>query len=76
MARAGLFLHELLKAATSRNAEVFGLQDLGTIEPGKTANLLLLRADPLASVEAWNAIESVILHGEVIARESLAVPGS
>jgi imidazolonepropionase-like amidohydrolase len=76
MARVGLSLRELLKAATVRNAEVFGMVDLGTIEPGKTANLLLLRADPLASVEAWNAIETVILHGEMIPRETLAVPGS
>jgi len=53
---------------------VFGLQDLGTVEPGKIANLLLLCADPLASVEAWNEIETVILHGELIPRESLAVP--
>jgi len=76
MARAGLSLRDLLKAATIRNAETFGMQDLGTIEAGKTANLLLLRADPLAGVEAWNAIETVILHGELIPRESLAVPGS
>jgi imidazolonepropionase-like amidohydrolase len=76
MVRAGLSLRELLKAATIRNAEVFGLQDLGSIEPGKTANLLLLRADPLASVDAWNDIETVILHGEPIPRESLAEPGS
>jgi imidazolonepropionase-like amidohydrolase len=74
MARAGLALRELLKAATLRNAEMFGFQDLGTIEPGKTANLLLLRADPLASVEAWNAIDTVILHGDPIPRESLAEP--
>jgi imidazolonepropionase-like amidohydrolase len=76
MARAGLPLRELLNAATIRNAEMFGMQDLGTVEPGKTANLLLLRADPLASVEAWNDIETVILHGEPIPRESLAAPGS
>ena len=76
MSRAGLAPRDLLKAATIRNAEVFGLRDLGTIEPGKTANLLLLRADPLASVEAWNEIESVVLHGEVLPRESLAVPGN
>ncbi len=76
MARAGLPLRDLLKAATIRNAETFGMQDLGTIEPGKIANLLLLRADPLADVEAWNAIETVILHGELIPRESLAMPGS
>lgn len=76
MARAGLPLRDLLKAATIRNAEVFGMKDLGTVEPGKTANLLLLRSDPLASVEAWNEIETVILHGDPIGRESLAVPGS
>ena len=75
MARAGLSLRDLLKAATIRNAETFGMTDIGTVEAGKVANLLLLRADPLASVEAWNAIENVILHGEVIPRESLADPG-
>ena len=76
MSRAGLAPRDLLRAATLRNAEVFGLRDLGTIEPGKTANLLLLRADPLVSVDAWNEIESVVLHGQVLPRESLAVPGS
>jgi len=75
MARAGLSPRDLLKAATVRNAETFGMVDLGTVEPGKIANLLLLRADPLASVEAWNTIENVILHGELIPRESLADPG-
>ena len=38
----------------------------------RAEGLLLLRSDPLASVEAWNGIESVILRGEVIPRESLA----
>ncbi|HYU35100.1 MAG TPA: zinc-dependent metalloprotease family protein [Thermoanaerobaculia bacterium] len=33
-----------------------------------------LTADPLASAEAWNAIETVILHGQLIPRESLAAP--
>jgi imidazolonepropionase-like amidohydrolase len=74
LAQAGLPPRDLLKAGTIRNAEEFGLQDRGTVEPGKVANLLLLRADPLATVEAWDAIETVILHGELIPRESLAVP--
>ena len=72
LARAGLSPLALLKAGTIRNAEVFGLRDLGTVEAGKVANLLLLRADPLAGVEAWNEIETVILHGELIPRASLA----
>jgi hypothetical protein len=53
---------------------IFCLCQAFAVEPGKVANLLLLRADPLAGVEAWNEIETVILHGELIPRESLAVP--
>jgi imidazolonepropionase-like amidohydrolase len=72
LAGAGLSPRGILEAATRRNAQVFGLSDRGTIEPGKTADLLLLSADPLKSVEAWNAIERVIVRGTVIPRESLA----
>jgi hypothetical protein len=41
-------------------------------KPGKTADLLLLSADPLRSVQAWDRIESVIVRGNVIPREVLA----
>ena len=47
-------------------------KDYGTIEAGKIANLLLLDANPLSSVEAWSKIDKVILHGEAIDRETLA----
>jgi imidazolonepropionase-like amidohydrolase len=72
LAAAGLSPRGILEAATRRNAQVFGLSDRGTIEPGKAADLLLLSADPLKSVEAWDSIESVIVRGSVIPRESLA----
>jgi imidazolonepropionase-like amidohydrolase len=50
-----------------------GLDDeIGTVEAGKTANLLLLGADPLDSVAAYDTIQTVILHGEPIARETLS----
>ena len=35
--------------------------EIGTIEPGKKANLLLLGADPLKNVKAYDAIETVFL---------------
>jgi len=47
-------------------------KDFGSVEKGKIANLLLLDANPLASVEAWSRIDKVILHGEPIDRETLA----
>jgi len=46
---------------------MFKLNDRGTIEVGKRADLLLLRADPLKSVAAYDAIEFVIVGGDVIA---------
>jgi imidazolonepropionase-like amidohydrolase len=73
--KAGVSPHQILDAATRANAEVFGLaRELGTIEPGKRASLLLLRADPLASTSAFDTIELVIVRGKVVSRSSLAAP--
>jgi imidazolonepropionase-like amidohydrolase len=75
MAKAGITPRDIFAAATINNAKQFRLdKDYGTIERGKVANLLLLDADPLKSVEAWNRIDKVVLHGQPIARESLAAP--
>lgn len=72
LAGAGVPLADVLAAATLHNARAFGLDaDYGTVEAGKVANLLLLRANPLESVVAWDAIETVILHGRPIERASL-----
>lgn len=73
MADLGIPLRDIFAAATINNARQLRLdQDYGTVQPGKIANLLLLRANPLASVDAWTKIDTVILHGEPIDRESLA----
>ena len=73
MAASGIPLSAIFAAGTINNARRIGLdRDYGTIEPGKIANLLLLDANPLASVEAWSRIDKVILHGESIDRETLA----
>ncbi len=58
---------------TIDNARALGLEDeIGTVEGGKVANLLLLRADPLESVEAYDTLETVFLHGRPIPRASLS----
>jgi len=60
------------RAATLDNAVVFGLsKDLGSIEVGKRADLLLLHADPLQSVATYNAIDVVFLNGNPFPRASL-----
>jgi imidazolonepropionase-like amidohydrolase len=45
---------------------------VGTIEPGKIANLILLRKSPLESVDAYDSIVSVWVHGRAMSRDSLA----
>jgi imidazolonepropionase-like amidohydrolase len=73
MAQVGIPLSAIFAAGTINNAKQLGLaKDYGTIEPGKIANLVLLEANPLASLDAWMKIDTVILRGEPIKREALA----
>jgi imidazolonepropionase-like amidohydrolase len=69
---AGLSLDQLFKAATINNAREFKLDSqVGTIEPGKIANLVLLQKSPLASVDAYDSIVTVWVHGTQMSRGSL-----
>lgn len=73
MAQAGIPLSEIFRAGTINNARRLRLdKDYGTIERGKIANLVLLDANPLASIEAWTRIDKIILRGEPIDRQALA----
>jgi imidazolonepropionase-like amidohydrolase len=70
---AGVSTKQLLRAATIENARIMRLdKQIGTVEGGKRAHLLLLRANPLESVEAYNTIETVFLAGKPIRREELS----
>lgn len=72
--KAGLSLAQIFKAATISNAREFKLDSqLGTIERGKIANLVLLKKSPLESVDAYDSITKVWVHGTAVARDSLAV---
>jgi imidazolonepropionase-like amidohydrolase len=69
----GVSEEKLFRALTIDNARMMRLDDeIGTVEPGKTANLLLLRANPLETVSAYDTIETVILHGRPIPRAELS----
>ena len=66
-------LAQILKAATISNAREFRIDSqVGTIEPGKVANLVLLEKSPLESIEAYDSVVTVWIHGKAIAREALA----
>ena len=70
---AGVTLRQILSAATIDNARVMRLdREIGTVEPGKRAHLLLLRENPLETVEAYDSIDTVFLAGRPIRREALS----
>jgi imidazolonepropionase-like amidohydrolase len=72
--KAGLSLAQIFRAATISNARKFKIDSqLGTIEPGKIANLVLLTKSPLESVDAYDSIATVWVHGKPVSRDSLAV---
>jgi imidazolonepropionase-like amidohydrolase len=70
---AGVPLGEILLAATLRNAQAFGLEgDVGSIEPGKLAHMLLLARNPLETILAYDSIQEVVVRGQVVSREALS----
>lgn len=70
---AGIDPLAILRSATIDNARAFGMADqIGSVEVGKHADLLLLARNPLSGVDAFAHIEKVIVAGEAIERESLA----
>jgi len=72
-AEAGIAPMQFLRAATLVNAAFFNLEDeIGSVEAGKRADLLLLLEDPSQSITAFDSIELVIVAGEVAARDTLS----
>ncbi len=70
----GLSNAEVLAAATSVAAEGLGWQDrLGTIEPGKLADLTVLDGDPLADLNALRKIHIVIKDGVIVVADGVIV---
>lgn len=68
---AGLSPSEALQAATKNPAEFLNLDSLGTVEVGKVADLLLLDADPTATIANTRKIHAVIVAGRMLDRAFL-----
>ncbi len=70
--KAGMSLAQIFRAATINNAREFKMESqIGTIEPGKIANLVLMKKSPLESVDAYDSIITVWVHGKAIPRDAL-----
>jgi imidazolonepropionase-like amidohydrolase len=64
MAKAGMSPMKVIVAATGDAAKIMNLDDLGTIQPGKTADLLVLNANPLTDIKNTRQIHSVWIGGQ------------
>jgi hypothetical protein len=72
LASGGIKPHDVLRIATINGAHAIGLeQDLGSIETGKIADLLVLRKDPLLDIHNTNTIRYVMKNGELFDGDTL-----
>ncbi len=66
MVKAGLTPLQALTAATSANAEFMGAKDLGSIAPGKQADLVVLDQDPTTDIRNTRTIRAVYVAGQPV----------
>lgn len=70
---AGLTSQEALVAATRLPASWLGIdKQLGTVEVGKFADLILLDADPLADIRHSRMINGVFVNGRWLDKDEIA----
>jgi imidazolonepropionase-like amidohydrolase len=71
MVEAGLSPAEAITAATRNSAEILGLDRLGTVADGQSADFLVLDANPLDDIDNTRRISAVYLRGAAVDRPAL-----
>ena len=66
MVKFGMTPGQAIRSATSSAADLIGRsQDVGTIEPGKYADIIAVQSDPLADVRALEHVDFVMKGGTI-----------
>jgi imidazolonepropionase-like amidohydrolase len=68
---AGLTPRDALLAATRNGALLLGVDSLGLIAPGKAADLVVLKRDPLADIRNTQSVDRVMSRGRLLSADSI-----
>ncbi len=67
MVKYGMKPMDAIKSATSVSAELLGWQDkIGSIEPGKLADIIAVKGDPIKDIKVLKDVKFVMKDGKII----------
>jgi imidazolonepropionase-like amidohydrolase len=71
LVNAGLTPRDAISTATSNAAILLGADSIGVISPGKVADLVVLKSNPLLDIRNTRTIQQVMLRGQLMRADSL-----
>jgi imidazolonepropionase-like amidohydrolase len=71
LVNAGLTQADAIETATRNTAELLGADSLGVIAPGKVADLVVLRSNPLKDIRNTRTVLRVMVRGQLYSADSL-----
>lgn len=75
MVRYGMTPEDAIRAATIVTADLFGIDDIGTLQSGKLADVIAVTGNPLEDIAALHSIDFVMKSGQVAKRDGVMLDG-
>ncbi len=75
MVRYGMTAEDAIRSATVVTADLFGIDDIGTLEPGKLADIIAVKVNPLDDITALHEIDFVMKSGQIAKRDGAMLEG-
>ena len=77
MNQGGLSPHEALRAATANGAKTLGMdRDIGTLEPGKLADVIVIEGNPLQDIRQSEKVQWTMVNGRLYDAATMTETGA